>query len=284
MSNMLNVKSIPLQYGDCVVKCHKILNYENATSYVSQFHSHMYYECHFIKKGEAVFRTAEKSITISDSQMLIIPPSFSHFSLKGCSGEKHASFEFSMNRIESQPKGVFSYMKKVFDNAVLKPMNVSSNLIENIKKFENLSVDTIGEYLKCVTLLTGVFSELFDECVKGHSVKDFFVETTDFETLLDVCLTIPDMNMNEIANVTAYPRRNLSRKLQKYYGMPLSYLRDRGCVKTAMELLENTDATIEQIAQDSGFKSANAMRTKFKKHADITPNEYRKLKNKNYRR
>lgn len=280
MSKMLSVKSIPLQYGDCVIKCHKILNYENATSYVSQFHSHKYYECHFIKNGEAVFRTAERTITISNSQMLIIPPSLSHFSLKGYNDEKHVPFEFSISRIECEPKGVYAYMKNVLDNSVLQPIDVSQSLFDVVQTFENSNVNKISEYLKCVSLLTDAISKLFEECKKSALGKEFIVEATDFETMLDVCLTIPDMNMEEIANVTAYSRRNLSRKLQKHYGMPLSYLRDHMCVKTAMELLENTDATIEQIAQDSGFKSANAMRTKFKKHVNVTPNEYRKLKNK----
>lgn len=278
MDRIISVRTVPLQYGDAKIKCHKIINYENSTGYVSQFHVHKYYECHFIKNGEAIFRMPGSDITLSDGEMLIIPPQTSHFSLACSSAQEHHVFEFSLCKTDESPKGIYKQLKSAFDHAALNAVKVSEALISSVKCFEEADACSTGEYLKCTALLTNIIFGIYERIESEHIGVDLFTAVNDFDTLLDVCISIADMSAENIAETVACSKRNLSRKLKNQYGVSLSFLRDRQCVKTAMKLLEETNNTIEQVAQDSGFKSANAMRIKFKKYTGVTPTGYRNLK------
>lgn len=278
MDKIFRVKTIPLQYGDAQIRCHKIKQVKEVVAGSDlNYHSHKYYECHFVEKGTVKFRMADRDITLSQSEMLIIPPDVGHFAVvRNHSVESHV-FEFSLCQVESKEKGIYKTFKELLEKAAVNPVKVSEELISVIREFKNMPFgNTISEYCFDVARLTNVIAIMFNEINTYNATKEEVFETIDWQTLLDLYINMPEKTLDDLAQATSYSRRQIIRIVYKLYGMSLTDLRNQSRIQTAKELLKKTEYTIDQIALDSGFKSTNAFRESFKNHENITPSEYRK--------
>ncbi|PUZ20895.1 transcriptional regulator, AraC family with amidase-like domain [Chitinophaga costaii] len=70
--------------------------------------------------------------------------------------------------------------------------------------------------------------------------------------------------------------RNLTRVLQKQTGMPPAKFIEKLRVEKARKLLENTDLSLERIAEQSGLGNLISMRRVFLRHLMTTPSDYRR--------
>lgn len=87
----------------------------------------------------------------------------------------------------------------------------------------------------------------------------------------------PELSISDIANKANMTRRTFDRHFKKHYNMTaLDWLSHRK-LEVAKSLLESTNASIEQIAGQSGFESAVTLRHNFKRYLSISPREYRNL-------
>lgn len=280
MEKIVSVKTIPIQYGDAQIKCHKI--YSSGTlidvnSGEGTFHSHKYYECHFMEKNSTKLRTVNGDITISQSEMLIIPPDFGHFSIIPDDSFQSHVFEFSLECVESDNNGIYKLFKELLDKSSLTPIKISQKLLSLTRDFSQSSFDgTIGDYCASIAQVANIVSALFNEINTCNTTKKLTVDMTDIKTMIDAYVSMPEKTLDDLAQVTAYSRRQISRIVRNLYGMSLSDLRNRRRVQTAKDLLKNTEYTIDRIAFDSGFKSTNAMREAFKKYENMTPSDYKK--------
>ncbi|UKS28024.1 AraC family transcriptional regulator [Paenibacillus sp. HWE-109] len=87
------------------------------------------------------------------------------------------------------------------------------------------------------------------------------------------------INLKEIADVAHLSVSECARSFKKSIHMtPYDYL-VKYRIKKSCELLETTEYTITEIARIVGFNHVNHFIQSFKKHRDITPKEYRKIRN-----
>lgn len=87
------------------------------------------------------------------------------------------------------------------------------------------------------------------------------------------------INLKEIADVAHLSVSECARSFKKSIHMtPYDYL-VKYRIKKSCELLETTVYTITEIARIVGFNHVNHFIQSFKKHRDITPKEYRKIRN-----
>lgn len=70
--------------------------------------------------------------------------------------------------------------------------------------------------------------------------------------------------------------RNLTRVLQKHTGMPPAKFIEKYRVETARKYLEDTDCSLEGIAEQCGLGNMGTMRRLFLRHLAITPSDYRR--------
>jgi AraC-like DNA-binding protein len=70
-------------------------------------------------------------------------------------------------------------------------------------------------------------------------------------------------------------RRTLERRIQAHFGCSIQELIWRAHVDRAKRLLQESEQDLLGIALDSGFTSASAFATIFKRHAGLSPRAWR---------
>jgi transcriptional regulator GlxA family with amidase domain len=84
------------------------------------------------------------------------------------------------------------------------------------------------------------------------------------------------LDVKAVATRANMSPRNFARRFHEQAGMtPIQWLL-KFRVRRAQELLETTEASIEQVAMASGFDSPVTFRARFRSHVGVTPNVYRR--------
>lgn len=81
-------------------------------------------------------------------------------------------------------------------------------------------------------------------------------------------------NVDSIADHLNMSARTLKRKLSQA-GVSYQQIKDSERFRKAMHLLEFTDETMEQIAEQLGYSDASSFNKAFKAWSEVTPSEYR---------
>ena len=97
------------------------------------------------------------------------------------------------------------------------------------------------------------------------------------EALINTRFTEP-LDMDQVAGALYITRRHLDRIVKEHYGRTLRELVTEKRLMLACRLLEETDRTVSDVAERSGFVNGTVMRGVFLKHLGLTPGEYRKSK------
>ncbi len=97
------------------------------------------------------------------------------------------------------------------------------------------------------------------------------------EILSEAALNIGIVNsVSDLANSVSMSRRSLEREFRQRLGVsPHEWLIGQR-IQSALRLLEQSDVSIEQVAQKSGFGSAPSMRRHFSRLLGTTPTAYRR--------
>lgn len=88
-------------------------------------------------------------------------------------------------------------------------------------------------------------------------------------------------SLQELAGLMGYSTRHLSRRIQEKTGGTFSDILQRVRLEEAAVLLRETDLTVEQIAERTGYQSISGIYKRFRTVFHMTPNEYRK-RNRRY--
>ena len=83
------------------------------------------------------------------------------------------------------------------------------------------------------------------------------------------------VDLNRIAEHFNMSVRNLTRVLQKHTGMPPAKFIEKYRVEAARKYLEDTDCSLESIAEQCGLGNMGTMRRLFLRHLATTPSDYR---------
>jgi AraC-like DNA-binding protein len=86
----------------------------------------------------------------------------------------------------------------------------------------------------------------------------------------------PDFSVGDLARVAHTSQRNLLRKVKAQTGMNLIELKTMVKMKHAMELLQNTELTISEIACVLGYNDPTHFSKLFKRIVGMAPATYRK--------
>lgn len=85
-----------------------------------------------------------------------------------------------------------------------------------------------------------------------------------------------DIRVQQLADLEHYNLSYYCEWFQKHYGLsPMSYIRNLR-IDAAKRMLESTDHTILQIAQQIGYQHQSTLTRLFQEHAGVPPAEYRK--------
>ncbi|MBN6152700.1 helix-turn-helix domain-containing protein [Xanthomonas sp. AmX2] len=85
-----------------------------------------------------------------------------------------------------------------------------------------------------------------------------------------------DHSLDELAKKVAMSRRSFTRRFHKATGMTVGSWLDAERLRRAKELLESTSLSIEQVAEQSGYRSAVSFRQSFSRAFQISPRDWRR--------
>ena len=84
-----------------------------------------------------------------------------------------------------------------------------------------------------------------------------------------------NLNLKLLAEKFGYEYHYLSRLLSKNYNINFKELLNRYRMEKALELLQETDMSITEVAMKSGFQSIRNFNLIFKQSTGVSPNEYK---------
>ncbi|MGI6576448.1 MAG: helix-turn-helix domain-containing protein [Eubacteriales bacterium] len=123
---------------------------------------------------------------------------------------------------------------------------------------------------------------LFLHLLRYYSDSMFMamIASDDSETIIEMMSYIQenfrDITVEKLCEKYKYSKRQIFRLIKRYAGTTLGKLQKDLRMKHAARLLTSSGLTVEQIAADCGYKSANHFYSVFKETYGFTPLEYRK--------
>ncbi len=88
----------------------------------------------------------------------------------------------------------------------------------------------------------------------------------------------PDIGLDSLAEVLGISSRHLSKLFQLTFGLsPYAYLVQMRIHKAKERLAGNPDLTVSSIAGETGFRDTSHFVATFRKHTNLTPQQFRRL-------
>ena len=86
-----------------------------------------------------------------------------------------------------------------------------------------------------------------------------------------------DLRVERLADRAGMSPRNFARVFARQLGHPPARFVELARLEVARQRLEESDASLEEVARDAGFGSLERMRRSFERHLRLRPSDYRRL-------
>lgn len=237
-------------------------------------HSHKYSEIFACINSDSYIKLSDRIIALRKNECVIIPEGCIHRRI--WNGKKQygcysigITCEYLPN---NQCADLYSHISLILKNPVILKNNaVLCKTVKNIfveQNEFNIFILTL-ELVKNLCLQKASNDE---KNVKNEKNIDRLLEldrivNTKFAT---------DINYEDIADKLCISKRQLARITEKYYGKNLHQIIKIRRMEEALNLLDDSELTIENIALSVGYKSKGNFYNSFKEFYGITPADYRK--------
>lgn len=229
-------------------------------------HIHQCFEVILVKQGNMTVTVGNKTYSLKKNEAIFIFPNQIHslHSLKSehtlCIFSPEIVKLFSVKRGEKLPNN----NKFVFNETL-------------VELFEQLSGNKSQIFKKGVLYLI---------CDKFDKTADYQIKENDEKNLLHNMFVFVDKNfstdcsLSVLADRIGYNYSYLSRYFKKIVGIPFNAYVNNYRLNHACYLLKNSKSSVMECAFDSGFVTIRSFNRDFKKHFNVTPNEYRRINKK----
>lgn len=240
---------------------------------MNQLHSHPVFEIYFLTKGSRLLIFSDRMYELTKPTVIIIPPNTLH---------KTEGGPFTRYNIFASPKALNKFEEAVLDKKSLQLIEPSpealSELVgplekaiaQNDEKFLPYINEAVFSYF--IYLLNGI--EVSDN--KGYGNKKLVpIVVLKVIKYFNDHLT-DNITLDDVANEFFISKSTLNYNFKRYTGCsPMEYLLKLR-LDTAKRMLTETDKSIDEISEKSGFSTPNYFGTIFKKQLGISPTAYRK--------
>ncbi|MGT2756172.1 helix-turn-helix transcriptional regulator [Streptococcus ovuberis] len=245
-------------------------------SYPSQWHDHDYIELLYVLEGRLLHLTKETTTVLDSGSLCYIPI-----------GESHL-----IAPIDSQPTTVVNTLvhpdlfqkmialdsnmsKKLFQTPlILEPSLVNDQLILQLRTFIlNYYKNEYQPTLVTIAHLMTFLHSLLNQNQPRYHPSD---------PLSKACLRLikeqaATINLQQLSLQLNYSQGHLSRHIRQQTGLTVSQHIAQAKLTNACQLLLDSELTIRQIAEQSGYQSESHFHNLFKKETTLTPRQYRQL-------
>jgi len=256
------------QPGNSLTDYNFNINFYNNTVWENHFHKNL--ELIYVLKGELCCTLNSVNYKVSTGEFALCLPYDIH-SLTPNGLCEYWILIFSSDFVHSFSKEILGKVGNGCAFKAAKPIEdfVKSQLIYNNAPskytLKSCLYAICEEYLKNIKLINKdrkqaeVIALIADYVLEKHKEKI---------SLLDIATTL------------GYDYNYMSRYFKNVFNMSFTDFVNLYRLETAIELLENTDESILDIALKSGFQSLRTFNDFFKKNTNLSPSQYRKASRK----
>ncbi|MBP3918873.1 MAG: AraC family transcriptional regulator [Clostridia bacterium] len=284
--NNIVVSQAHAQFGDAALTLFRVEQAgEKPNSFLSGIpliHTHLYYECHLLLHGKTTFQIGDRAVALCAHQLLIIPPMQDHLPFCAdctCQAEIEEHVLGLTLEAADGEGGFYSYFHAALMQAACTLIVLSDDLYDRINRFwSGFDGDGLRAQCRQMTEVYPLLFALFDT-INGfqpslQSVRD--TNSGDIAVALDYFVNELCYTLSDIAQALGYSYRHTARLIRETYGDSLAGVRRGYMLSSAKVLLvKNPNLTLEQVARQSGFTSAQTMIRAFRVSMQMTPTEYR---------
>lgn len=243
------------------------------TTWDAQRHCHPTFEMHIILSGHCQVEADTTVFSLQEGSALLIPPGIYHrpiscsqdfyrFNLTISPGHDLWSAFRDCTSFSVNPETAQLCKELLLENTAVKPYRA--------ERSQALMVLLAVELLRLLQMPAG-------QATKNPPVTDlerFSIIDDFFEKHF-----ADNAGEEALARLLHLSRRQLARVLDKHYGMTFRQKLLGARMDRAAWLLRNTDHTVSHIAGAVGYSSESTFFQVFRRHFDLTPQQYR-LQNK----
>lgn len=276
-----DINKITIFYEDARLGAYKTsfpIVHDDNSEHPRIMHSHEFYELHFILENSYEYSFLQKEIVLHKNELLIIPPRTEHYPFYlPKTSSINVCIYITLEKLNNQNL-FFDYFKSSLDNASLKPISVSENLIKNVKRFVYATNSTIEDHCILKASFAEIIYNLFND-INNFDMQKTSTKNNDYNDavlfLIDEMSDNPDFTLTDISQKIGYSTRHTARLIKNIYGMPLSEIRTKLSLEAAKKLLKTTNMSVEEISTSVGFSSTASLRRAFLKFENTTPRKYK---------
>lgn len=248
------------------------------TDWYSIAHTHHFTELFYIVNGNGHFFVENKKFPVKEDDLIIINPNVSHTELStndnpleyialGIAGLKfqdkdsHIVCNYQLHNFHCFKEEFSFYLKTLLQEVQNKD-----------EYFESICQNLLEAFVLTLTRIT-------EKKLSIAPTKKITKECRFIEQYIDEHFT-EDITLETLSNLTYLNKYYLVHSFKEYKGTsPINYLIDKRILE-AKHLLETTNHPVAKIADMTGFSSQSYFSQVFKRETQMTPNEFRKMKDK----
>ncbi len=239
----------------------------------NHFHSDIY-EIYYLVKGNVGYFVSEKTYNVVEGDVIVIPPNTLHKTVPK-NDQVRTRIIINLNK---------SFLKEFDSRDILLNNDVSIIHSEKGDRIGEIFHELLEEYKgkQNVALLKALTCELIILMQREKDKKNKLVEGSATSQLIsDVVIYINSyynskITLEKTAKMFFTNASYLSRTFKESTGISFSDYLVNFRIKKSLEMMEETDKNITQIAYDAGFGSTNHFCKAFKSVMGESPLQYRK--------
>ena len=253
----------------------------------SCFHRHEFSECVFVINGRGLHRSNENAPEeISKGDILIIPPQGNHAFVESC-GMSVINLLFDASKLPpllmelyAQPMYRELFIRDIshYENRDYPKLTPPENVFNEMKEYL-FRISEADSLSNAHSYKLGLFMALISRLCSLPSSGN--TETVEPPLNITKLSAYMQRNFNkaiyldDLARISGMSRSSLIRHFRSAFGTtPMMYLQKLRLIRSA-ELLKNTDFTLKEIAEMTGFQSDSYFFRIFHRAYGMTPQTFR---------
>lgn len=233
-------------------------------------HCHADYELHLLLDGTCSVHIENNTYALKSGDALLIAPGQYHQPLQISGDFQRLCLSFSVS-----PGELSQAIAEATGSCRVLPMDFRESAVGILRELSSASPF-------CSTLLHGYLEQLLVYLLRGlqiaprssYCIADAHWRTGVIDDYFETHIT--DCSEAELAQLLHLSTRQLSRVLQRDYGMSFRQKRTGARMDYAGFLLRTTEQSISQICTSIGYQSEAVFYRNFKEHFGTPPLQYRK--------
>ncbi len=261
-----------------------------------EYHCHEYIQMWYVAKGSCVHHYEGQMFEVPEGSLFIIPPYFNHsIDTTAFPNSRLISCDFTEDLITKSSDQ--NAKDTLFNLAYLEPLLIHCKLSQPSLRFTGEKATELEKILEELLIAYNEKQSFYSALIKGNIIKLITLiieqfQTTVFENnnelfskyrdAIDTALHYIDEHFTEkiyledICKMALMSPSSFSYIFRQSSGTTFTeYLQQKRVLKSK-ELLLNSNASVLEIAEQSGFSDTAYFNRVFKKMVGISPGQYRK--------